>query len=212
MLADFRACYTPPLIELLDRQLAGVQVPELRTAMAHLLGRGKLFRPLLALATYQALTGLDPTPVLPWVAPLELVHTFTLIHDDLPCMGDAQLRRGMTTVHVAHGEALAVLAGDALLNLALDWLATGDAGSLAARANRAAPYAPTNLQRLALAGSVTRATHAVVEGQVLELLGEQRALSEREIRTMYRCKTRKMITMGSVMIRTAAANMGQLLP
>jgi geranylgeranyl diphosphate synthase type II len=78
-----------------------------------LLAGGKRIRPVLALATAEALER-DPAEVLPLAAAIELVHTYSLIHDDLPAMDDDDLRRGQPTLHVKHGEDVAILAGDGL--------------------------------------------------------------------------------------------------
>ena len=77
-----------------------------------LLAGGKRIRPVLALATAEAL-GRPPADVLPLAAGLEMIHTYSLIHDDLPAMDDDTLRRGRPTSHVVYGEAVAILAGDA---------------------------------------------------------------------------------------------------
>jgi len=78
-----------------------------------LLGGGKRIRPVLALATARAI-GLEPSEILPLAAALELIHTYSLIHDDLPAMDDDELRRGQPTCHVKFGEDVAILAGDGL--------------------------------------------------------------------------------------------------
>jgi geranylgeranyl diphosphate synthase type II len=78
-----------------------------------LLAGGKRIRPVLALATARAV-GLDPHEVMPLAAALELIHTYSLIHDDLPAMDDDELRRGQPTCHVKFGEDVAILAGDGL--------------------------------------------------------------------------------------------------
>jgi geranylgeranyl diphosphate synthase type II len=83
-----------------------------------LLAPGKRIRPVLALATALAV-GRDPREVMPLAAALELIHTYSLIHDDLPAMDDDDLRRGRATCHVAFGENVAILAGDALYAEAL---------------------------------------------------------------------------------------------
>jgi geranylgeranyl diphosphate synthase type II len=83
-----------------------------------LLAGGKRIRPVLALATAEAL-GRDPDEVLPLAAAIEMVHTYSLIHDDLPAMDDDELRRGKPTCHVAFGEDVAILAGDGLFAEAL---------------------------------------------------------------------------------------------
>jgi geranylgeranyl diphosphate synthase type II len=89
-----------------------------------LLAGGKRIRPVLALATAEAVE-IDPGQVLPLAAAIELVHTYSLIHDDLPAMDDDELRRGRPTCHVAFGEDVAILAGDGLfaeaLRLVLEW-------------------------------------------------------------------------------------------
>lgn len=79
-----------------------------------LLGGGKRVRPVLCLATGEAL-GLEPGELLPAACALELVHTFSLVHDDLPALDDDDLRRGQPSAHVRFGEGVAILAGDALL-------------------------------------------------------------------------------------------------
>jgi geranylgeranyl diphosphate synthase, type II len=92
-----------------------------------LLAGGKRIRPVLALATAHAV-GMPTEAVLPLAGALELIHTYSLIHDDLPAMDDDSLRRGRPTCHVVYGEATAILAGDALYAEAVHLLATHQAG------------------------------------------------------------------------------------
>jgi geranylgeranyl diphosphate synthase type II len=92
-----------------------------------LLAGGKRVRPVLALSTSHAL-GHDPSVVMPYAAALELIHTYSLIHDDLPAMDDDDLRRGKPTCHVAFGENVAILAGDALFAEALRLITSLQAG------------------------------------------------------------------------------------
>jgi len=95
----------------------------LHAAMRHLIfPGGKRLRPALAFAGAEAV-GAAPDRALPVAAAVELVHTYSLVHDDLPCMDDDDERRGRPTVHVLYGEAVAVLAGDALLAAAFELLA-----------------------------------------------------------------------------------------
>ncbi|MEB2344825.1 MAG: polyprenyl synthetase family protein [Deltaproteobacteria bacterium] len=108
---------------------AGAPPRGLHAAMRHLVfPGGKRLRPALAFAAAEAVGG-QPEHALPLAAAVELVHTYSLVHDDLPCMDDDDERRGRPTVHVAYGEATAVLAGDALLAAAFETLAQapGDA-------------------------------------------------------------------------------------
>ena len=99
----------------LDGLSLGPDLGELEKALRYsLLGGGKRIRPVLCLATGEAL-GRDATELLPAACALELVHTFSLVHDDLPALDDDQLRRGQPSAHVRFGEGIAILAGDALL-------------------------------------------------------------------------------------------------
>jgi geranylgeranyl diphosphate synthase type II len=114
----------------LDAELppASEEPAALHAAMRHLLfPGGKRLRPAFALAACEAV-GSPPERALPIAAAVELVHTYSLVHDDLPCMDDDALRRGRPTVHVAFGEAVAVLAGDALQAHAFELLARAGAG------------------------------------------------------------------------------------
>src|SRR5260221_14718574 len=91
------------------------------------LGGGKRARALLAYAAGE-LTSANPSVADSVAAAVELMHAYSLIHDDLPCMDDDVLRRGKPTCHVAFGEAMALLAGDALQSLAFEVLAGGASG------------------------------------------------------------------------------------
>src|SRR4051812_26095890 len=92
----------------------------LASAMRYsVLGGGKRLRPILCLLAAEA-CGADPTAAMPAACALELVHTYSLIHDDLPAMDDDDLRRGRPTCHKAFDEATAILAGDGLLTLAFE--------------------------------------------------------------------------------------------
>jgi len=115
-----------PLVdERLEALLPSADAPptELHAAMRHLIfPGGKRFRPALAFAAAEAM-GARPEVAIPAAAAVELIHTYSLVHDDLPCMDDDVERRGRPTVHIAFGEAVAVLAGDALQALAFEALA-----------------------------------------------------------------------------------------
>ncbi|HLM94023.1 MAG TPA: polyprenyl synthetase family protein [Gaiellaceae bacterium] len=107
------------LRELVDAELMRLpladELGELEEALRYsLLGGGKRIRPVLCLATGEAL-GREPIEVLPAACALELVHTFSLVHDDLPALDDDDLRRGQPSSHMRFGEGIAILAGDALL-------------------------------------------------------------------------------------------------
>jgi geranylgeranyl diphosphate synthase type II len=132
-----RAALLEPFLEAALPPASEAPAP-LHGAMRHLLfPGGKRLRPGLCFAACEAAGG-APERALPAAAAVELVHTYSLVHDDLPCMDDDDERRGRPTVHVVYGEATAVLAGDALLALAFEVLArAGDAGAVAELARAA---------------------------------------------------------------------------
>jgi geranylgeranyl diphosphate synthase type II len=121
--------------ELVEEGLARLElgddaddVAPLAAAMRYsLLAGGKRLRPVLCLATADVV-GLEPAAVLPTALALELVHTFSLVHDDLPALDNDDLRRGRPTAHVQFGEDIAILAGDALLNGAFALVSTRQEG------------------------------------------------------------------------------------
>ena len=81
---------------------------------------GKRLRPMLMAETYEMFGGADSSVIEPFMAAIEMIHTYSLIHDDLPALDNDALRRGMPTAHIKFGEAMAILAGDALLNYAFE--------------------------------------------------------------------------------------------
>jgi geranylgeranyl diphosphate synthase type II len=110
---------------VLDRHLPPATTPPavIHEAMRYaVLGGGKRIRPILAVAAAEA-CGADPRPLMQAIAALELIHTYSLVHDDLPALDNDELRRGRKTTHVVFGEAIAILTGDALLTEAFSWLA-----------------------------------------------------------------------------------------
>jgi len=152
----------------------------LREAMEYsLLSGGKRIRPALTLAVCRLFGG-DESAALPLACGLEMVHTYSLIHDDLPCMDDDDLRRGRPTNHKVFGEDMAVLAGDGLLTAAFETLS-------------AAPLPPDSVVRAVKCLSQAAGPAGMVGGQVLDLLGEGKSLSYEEIETIQRLKTGCMI-------------------
>jgi len=145
------------------------------------LGGGKRLRPLLVYATGEAVTA--PEAALDRIAAaLEMIHVYSLIHDDLPAMDDDDMRRGKPTCHKAYGEALAVLAGDALQALAFATL-TDEAIS------------PDPGLRLALVNSMAEAAglRGMAGGQAMDLASEGKALSVEDLERMHRLKTGALI-------------------
>jgi geranylgeranyl diphosphate synthase, type II len=166
----------------LDR-LTPVQYPEtLWESMRYSLqAGGKRIRPLLTLATLEAL-GRDAQPALPAACAMELIHTQSLIHDDLPAMDDDDLRRGKPTNHKVYGEAQAILAGDAMLAYAFYVLA----GPLASRFPAGACLAAC--RELADA-TVT----GMVSGQVVDMASEGQPVTAETLAYIHRNKTGALI-------------------
>jgi len=182
--------YTPSLLahvarieRVLDRLLPDEDRPprQLRAAMRYsVLGGGKRLRPALAYATCHAFGG-APALADASAAAVEIIHAYSLIHDDLPAMDDDLLRRGKPTCHVAFGEATAILAGDALQAMAFEVLAADTAPSPGARA--------TMVRRLAEACGAD----GMAGGQALDLAAVGKRLDRDELERMHACKTGALI-------------------
>jgi geranylgeranyl diphosphate synthase type II len=124
-LAEYLAERRAQIDRTLDAQLPPAATPPavIHEAMRYaVLGGGKRVRPILAIAAAEA-CGADPAPLLGHFAALELIHTYSLVHDDLPALDNDDYRRGRKTTHVVFGEAMGILTGDALLTEAFAWLA-----------------------------------------------------------------------------------------
>lgn len=152
----------------------------LREAMTYsLMAGGKRIRPVLTLAVCRLFGG-QAEDALPFACGLEMVHTYSLIHDDLPCMDDDDFRRGKPTNHKVYGQANAVLAGDALLTAAFSVLAS-------------APLPPERVCRAVAVLAQAAGPAGMVGGQALDLLGEGKALREEEVIEIEALKTGCMI-------------------
>jgi geranylgeranyl diphosphate synthase, type II len=151
-----------------------------------LLGGGKRIRPVLCLATGEALER-EPRQLLPAACSLELVHTFSLVHDDLPALDDDDLRRGQPSAHVRFGEDVAILAGDALL---------AEAFRLALR------YPSPDVAR-----ELADATLGMIGGQYLDVTTDGE-LDAAGLKALHRLKTGRLLR-ASVTTATAAAGLGE---
>ena len=154
---------------------------------------GKRLRPLLMMETYRMLGG-KGKEILPFMAAIEMIHTSSLIHDDLPCMDDDDLRRGKPTNHMVYGETLAVLAGDALQPAAYRLILTAPGLTDAQRADCA----------LILANA--SGPDGMVAGQVLDTLHHPSA--QDELTEIHHLKTGAMIA-GACMLGVGAAGGGE---
>lgn len=153
--------------------------PAVRDAMRYsLAGGGKRIRPVLLLESCR-LCGGDMDDALDFACALEMIHTYSLIHDDLPCMDDDDMRRGKPACHIAFGEATAVLAGDALLTQAF----------FAAAESKAAKAYPTRaMEAIALLAKLAGVT-GMIGGQAVDLQSEGRSIPLSRLQTMDRLKT-----------------------
>ena len=157
--------------------------PELHRAMRYaVLGGGKRLRPLLVYATAQAL-GQDGPQLDPAACAVELIHAYSLVHDDLPAMDDDALRRGRPTCHIVFGEAMAILAGDALQALAFELLADDAMQRI---------DAATGMAMLRALGRACGA-EGMAGGQALDLAAVGRKLTLAELEHMHACKTGALI-------------------
>lgn len=172
-------------VALIEEALRGVfcgdmRCADLQEAMEYsLLAGGKRVRPVLTLETCR-LCGGDVQSAVPFACAVEMVHTYSLIHDDLPAMDDDDLRRGRPTNHVVYGEATAILAGDGLLTAAFGQLAGADLPAervTAAAACLAAAAGPAGM----------------VGGQALDMAGEGRSLELKELELLQSLKTGALI-------------------
>ncbi|MEA3207410.1 MAG: geranylgeranyl diphosphate synthase, type [Chthoniobacter sp.] len=184
---------------LIDRALdgflprAGTKPATIHKAMRYsLFAGGKRLRPVLTLAAAEACGG-ALEQALPAACAVECIHTYSLVHDDLPCMDDDDLRRGRPTSHKVFGEGIAVLAGDALLTIAFEILAQ-------AQPTSRHPM-PALISELATASG----SKWLIGGQVADLEGEGRKLSGTELKYVHRCKTAALLT-ASIRLGAMSAN------
>jgi len=178
--------YFARINEILDRHLldhlnASAAGSRLFEAMRHsLMAGGKRLRPNLCIAACEAVGG-DPKRVFPLACAIEMIHTYSLIHDDLPAMDDDQLRRGKPTCHVAFDEATAILAGDALLTLAFQILASLE------------EERPEQVLEIIRIVASAAGPAGMVQGQMLDMQSEGQTLTSAELQALHALKTGAMI-------------------
>jgi geranylgeranyl pyrophosphate synthase len=179
----------------LDRQLRYDRdyPPAIREALRYsVLNGGKRLRPILAIVTGE-MYGVQRDQLIPVAAPLDYIQSFTLVHDDLPCMDDALLRRGKPTLHIAYNEAIAVLAGDALLNLAF--------GAISKEGSKR--FSAESVLKVISELSDALGIDGVLGGQVLDLLPERTSDDLESITELHQLKTatffRASLRMGAIL-------------
>lgn len=166
----------------LDRFLPVEENPLVKAMRYTVLSGGKRFRPLLALASGECF-GLNPDAVLPFGCALELIHNYSLVHDDLPMMDDDDFRRGKPSCHKVFGEDIALLVGDSLLTLAFEVLAS-------------APWEeskPVQREKMIREIAQSAGIQGMVGGQLLDITLELDALSEDDLQDLMAKKTGALI-------------------
>ena len=144
-----------------------------------LMAGGKRLRPMLMLEAYRLFGGKDESIVTPFMAAIEMIHTYSLVHDDLPAMDNDDYRRGRKTTHIVYGEDMGILAGDALLNYAYETVAKSMASG-----------GKLKLQAKAFAVLSQKAgIYGMVGGQVVDVEMTGKDLSEEQLEFIYRLKT-----------------------
>jgi geranylgeranyl diphosphate synthase, type II len=179
--------------ELTDRALealipgADIVPSSIHAAMRHsVFAGGKRLRPVLAIQAAAAIAGSPPGGIEKLGAALEMLHTYSLIHDDLPALDNDDLRRGKPTCHKAFGEAIAILAGDALQTRAFEVLAGLDS-----------PPAAT-VHIVALVANAIGTVDGMIGGQVLDLESEQKKPTPELVEAIHRAKTGALIRVSVV--------------
>lgn len=172
----------------LPQTIEGLEMPtQLKEAMLYsLMAGGKRLRPIMILAAAEAVSGSDGAAAMPAACAIEMIHTYSLIHDDLPAMDDDDYRRGKLTNHKIYGEAMAILAGDALLTHAFGWIAAGGTTGHAEISAETKLRVCTELARYA-------GPAGMVGGQAADILGEQGITELAELEYIHTHKTGDLI-------------------
>ncbi|MDN7240502.1 polyprenyl synthetase family protein [Planococcus sp. N028] len=199
-LTQFRKQYETLIQNEMTSLIDSLAIPvSLKEAMQYSLqAGGKRIRPILLLAVVEEF-GIEHPDALKVAAAIEMIHTYSLIHDDLPSMDDDDLRRGMPTNHVVFGEALAILAGDALLTYSFGIV------------SRLEHVSSDDKIRLIDLMSVSSGAEGMVGGQVLDIEGEEKQLSLEELEKVHRLKTGALLTYsilaGGILAQASAEEM-----
>jgi farnesyl diphosphate synthase/geranylgeranyl diphosphate synthase type II len=189
-----RAAIGQALAGFCDRYLADVPSPVSDAIRYSLLGEGKRMRGILLLSAFEAADGVGDASDL--AAAVEVVHAYSLVHDDLPCMDDDDVRRGLPTVHKVYGVRAASVAGLAMVPLAARCAI--DAARALALDDEASASVVAELMRASGAGGM-------IGGQLLDLEGEGRPLELAELERIHRAKTGALITAAATLGGRAAS-------
>jgi geranylgeranyl diphosphate synthase type II len=182
---------------VLGRELTAPSTPppSIHEAMRYaVLGGGKRIRPIIAIAAAEA-CGANIEPLLKHFAALELIHTYSLVHDDLPALDNDELRRGRKTTHVVFGEALGILAGDALLTEAFVWMASPIEGLDPARQLRAIREVATAVDSKGMIGGQV----ADIESERAQERSADGEMLMRQLEFIHENKTGRLLTASAVL-------------
>lgn len=192
----------PNFEAFLTNKIAEIQEPTLKSAAAYsLLAGGKRLRPGLLLAIMASFNRPISQTSYQIAGAIELIHTYSLIHDDLPAMDNDELRRGRPTSHIQFNEATAILAGDSLLTLAFEWLATTE---IAAD------------KKIALITTLAKASgpDGMIAGQMQDMAGQHQKISLAQLERLHQLKTGALITaslqMGAILVDMPLAKQSDL--
>ena len=198
-LHQYLACERERVEAALERALSWLArrlPPDVGPAVRHgVLGGGKRLRPILCVTAYRACGGRGDGAAYDLAVSLELIHAYSLMHDDLPCMDDAELRRGRAATHRQHGETTTIVAGATLIP---------GAALQALRSAEALGCAAPQRERVVVALLEAAGAGGMVGGQWLDLLGEGRSLSQEELDGLHRRKTGALLAAALIMGAAAA--------
>ncbi len=183
-------------IETILQKYVPLEKGEQKTVMEamnySLLAGGKRLRPMLMLETYRLFGGKEQSLLEPFLAAIEMIHTYSLVHDDLPSMDNDDYRRGRKTTHVVYGEAMALLAGDGLLNYAFETAASSYRLVSAGNTEEELSSYRRIMKALHVL-SVKAGIHGMIGGQVIDMEGSRNKIDQARLDLMYRLKTGALV-------------------
>jgi len=166
---------------------------------------GKRLRPMLMQETYRLFNGIDDSILHPFMAAIEMIHTYSLVHDDLPALDNDELRRGRKTTHVVYGEALAILAGDGLLTYAFETVS--ETFKMAEERGEDVSVLYGRILRAINILAAKAGIHGMIGGQVIDIESEGQRVAKETLDEMYKLKTGALIE-ASMMIGAVLAGAG----
>lgn len=177
--------YIDSVIKAYIPESIGYQKMVLEAMEYSLMAGGKRLRPMLMLETYHMFGGSDDSILEPFMAAIEMIHTYSLVHDDLPAMDNDEYRRGRKTTHIVYGHAMGILAGDALLNYAFETMASG----LLNLSEEKLSFGVRALKVMAEKAGV----YGMIGGQVVDVTASDSSMEKDKLDFIYELKTGALI-------------------